>query len=59
MDNTISRNLKDRTGRIIGYTKLISKQTDNQEILELTSQVISEAETLLEIFDMVEFEVKE
>lgn len=53
----ILMNLKDCTGRIMGYSRLISKKTNNEEIIKLALHVISEAEELRKIIDEVELKL--
>lgn len=54
---TILMNLKDSTGRIMGYSRLISKKTNDEEIMELALHIIYEAKELMKVIDEVEFKL--
>ncbi|MDO7787018.1 hypothetical protein P6N53_07295 [Desulforamulus aquiferis] len=49
--------LKDSTGRIMGYSRLISKNTSDEEIMKLALYIISEAHDLMKAIDEVEYKL--
>ncbi|MDO7788530.1 hypothetical protein [Desulforamulus aquiferis] len=53
----IVMDLRDGTGRIRGYSQLISKKTRDKEILELTLNIMHETRELMKLLDRVESEL--